>query len=312
MKLNFMKYRFHFYAFSISLALLALVLVGVKGLVYGIDFQGGNVLRIRFDAPADGKELNENFIRKIFENMEGKVEGLYFKPDQVVIQSVGGEKSREFMIQYPAAAADTSELSHVNGEILKKIKEAASYSDDAIETSNVGPTVGNEMKRQAVWAAIIATLGILLYLAWRFEFQSASGAVIALVHDCIITLGFVCIMRIEFDVTVLAAFMTLLGYSVNDSIVVLDRIRENRRIMRETSFSALIDDSIISTLGRTINTSLTTLFSLVALYLIGGDSLRGFSATMIFGIIIGTYSSVFVASSLLLELTGEKLDRRRR
>ncbi|HEY9068738.1 MAG TPA: protein translocase subunit SecF [Candidatus Ozemobacteraceae bacterium] len=301
MKYNFMGYRNHFFAFSGTLLVLSLLLLLARGFEYGIDFKGGNIIRVRFD-----QEVTENKIREVF----NKMPDLYFKGDQLVIQAVAEGKNHEFIIQYPAPVMDTAETGKLHGEILKNLKAALPFQDDALEVANIGPTVGDDMKRQGLYAAVLSVIGILLYLAWRFEFQSATGAVLSLVHDLVIVCGFICLFRIEFDITVLAALMTLLGYSVNDSIVVLDRIRENRRISRETDFVTLINDSINQTLGRTINTSVTTLFSTIALLMLGGQTLYSFSLVLTFGIIFGTYSSVFIASPVLLLLTGNKLNRR--
>ncbi len=303
MKFDFMGNRYTFITGSAVAIVLSLLLLLGRGLEYGIDFKGGNIINIRFVSPMD-----ENKIREVF----GKIPNLYFKPDQVIIQAVAGGGQKEFILQYPAPVMDEKETGEIHSTIMKQLKELAPYEEESLSMSNIGPTLGAEMKRQGVRAAVFSVIGILLYLAWRFEFYSGAGAVLALVHDLIITLGFICLMKVEFDVTVLAACLTMLGYSVNDTIVVFDRIRENRRLMREQSFAALINESINATLGRTINTSVTTLFTLVALLLVGGASIKGFALTLTFGIAIGTYSSIFVASPILLHLTGDKLDRKRR
>ncbi|RCK78457.1 MAG: Protein-export membrane protein SecF [Candidatus Ozemobacter sibiricus] len=303
MKFDFMGYRHTFLMGSGLLILLSLLLLLGKGLNYGIDFKGGNIIHLRFL-----EVMDENKIRQVF----AQIPNLYFKPEQVVIQAVATGGGKEFILQYPAPAVDEKETSELHSTIMRQLKEKAPYEDESLAISNVGPTLGEEMKWQGIRAAFFSVVGILLYLAWRFEFYSGTGAVLALVHDLIITLGFISLLNVEFDVSVLAAVLTMLGYSVNDTIVVFDRIRENRRLMREQSFIALINESINSTLGRTINTSLTTLFTLFALLLVGGTSIKGFATTLTFGIAIGTYSSIFVASPILLFLTGERLDRKRR
>jgi preprotein translocase subunit SecF len=298
-----MKHRYTFFGISIALLVAAVLLLAIKGLNYGIDFKGGSIIHVRFH-----QEMTEGKIRDIFGNIE-KTRNLYFSPSQIVIQSVAAGQGKEFIIQYPAAPVDSKENSEVHDKILSDIKAAAPYSDEALEVSNVGPTVGDEMKKQGIQAALLSIVGILLYLAYRFEFQSATGAIAAIVHDLIITLGFLALIGLEFDVTVLAAILTMLGYSVNDSIVILDRIRENRKFAKESKFSALIDESINQTLGRTINTSFTTLLALLALLWLGGISIWGFAMTLTFGVFVGAYSSIFVSSPVLLEMTGEKLGR---
>ncbi|KAF1079690.1 MAG: Protein translocase subunit SecF [Candidatus Rifleibacterium amylolyticum] len=303
MTFQFMKNRYTFFGLSITLIVISILLLLVKGLNYGIDFKGGSILHVRFVDESSESKIRDNF-RQI-----AKDRSLYFTADQIVVQSVAGGQNREFIIQYPAAPMDTAQNAEVHDHILSDLKRLAPFSDEALEVSNVGPTIGDELKKQGLQAAVLSVVGILLYLAYRFEFQSATGAIIALVHDLLIVLGAISLIGLEFDVTVLAAILTLLGYSVNDSIVVLDRIRENRKITKETSFAAVIDASINQTLGRTLNTSITTLLALFALLILGGISIKGFATTLTIGCIIGTYSSIFIASPVLYEMTGDKIGR---
>lgn len=292
-----MQNRYTFYGLSISLIIVSLFLLAIKGLNYGIDFKGGSILHVRFVDKSD-----ENKVREVFKQIE-KERKLYFTSDQIIVQSVSGGNNREFIIQYPAAPIDTADNAEIHDRILSDLKRLAPFSDDALEASNVGPTMGEEMKKQGIQAALLSVFGILIYLAWRFELQSASGAIIALIHDLVVVLGAVSFLGLEFDITVLAAILTLLGYSVNDSIVILDRIRENRKITKESDFAKVIDSSINQTLGRTINTSITTLLALFALLIIGGASIKGFATTLTIGCIVGTYSSIFIASTVLYEMT---------
>lgn len=303
MNFQFMKHRYTFFGISIALIIVSVLLLAVKGLNYGIDFKGGSIIHVRFD-----NAMDENKIREVFTSIE-KNRSLYFTASQLIIQSVASGQGKEFIIQYPSAPVDNQKNAEVHDLILADLKAAAPFSDEALEVSNVGPTVGDEMKKQGIQAAILAIIGILLYLAYRFEFQSASGSIVAIVHDLIITLGFLALIGVEFDVTVLAAILTMLGYSVNDSIVILDRIRENRKFAKDNSFISLIDESINQTIGRTLNTSITTLLALLALLWLGGISIYGFALTLTFGVAVGTYSSIFVVSPVLLEMTGDKLNR---
>lgn len=297
MKFDFMGNKQYFLTLSGILFLLSIILLAGKGLNYGIDFKGGNIIHLTFKEPQ-----TEDKIRKAF----SEIPNLYFKPNQIIVQAVATGGNKEFIIQYPAPNLETSESADIHSQILAYLKEKLPYDDDSITVSNVGPTIGEEMKKQGIRAAIFAVIGILVYLAWRFEFYSGTAAIAALVHDLILTLGFISFMNFEFDITCLASVLTLLGYSVNDTIVVFDRIREFRRFSKEPSFSNLINDAINSTLSRTINTSLTTLFSLVAILLFGGSTLKAFASILTFGILIGTYSSIFIASPILLYLIGEK------
>lgn len=305
MTFQFMKNRYTFLGISAALILVSLLLLMAKGLNYGIDFVGGSIIRVRFHS-----EMDEIKIREAFVQIDQKRD-LYFTPDQIVVQAIAGSNNSEFIIRYPAPTVDTRDTSEIHDIILNDLKAIAPFSDEDREISSVGPTIGDEMKRQGIMAALFSIVGILLYLAYRFELQSATGAIVAIIHDLFITLGFLALIGIEFDITVLAAVLTLLGYSVNDSIVILDRVRENRKISKETDFALLIDDSINQTLSRTINTSLTTLMALLALLLMGGVSIHGFALTLTFGMIVGTYSSIFISTPVLLELTGKKLGRKR-
>lgn len=302
--IEFMKHRYTFWSISIALIVVSLVLIAVKGLNYGIHFRGGSIIQVRFN-----QDMNETSIRAIFNEIDQEHD-LYFSSDQIIVQSVAGIPNREFIIQYPAPLADTARAGQAHDIVISELRNSAPFAEDALETATVGPTVGEEMRRSGMLAALFSIIGILLYLAYRFELQSATGAIGAIVHDLILTLGFLTLIGLEFDVTVLAAVLTLLGYSVNDSIVILDRIRENRKITKDHNFVKLIDVSINQTLARTINTSLTTLIALLALLIMGGVSIYGFALTLTFGMLVGTYSSLFIASPILLELTGTSLKQK--
>jgi len=170
----------------------------------------------------------------------------------------------------------------------------------------VGPQIGEELREQGGLAMLYALIGILIYITLRFEFRFSVGAIIALVHDVVITLGFFAITRIEFDLTVLAAILAIIGYSLNDTIVVFDRVRENFTVLRKKEPDEILNTSVNQTLSRTIVTSLTTLLVLFALYFIGGESVHAFAAAMIVGVIVGTYSSIYVANSSLLMMGIDK------
>ena len=291
---KFVETRRVFYTISIILIIAAIVSLFGKGLNYGIDFKGGNIIHVTFN-----NVTNDNAIREVFKG----IQGLYFSADQITIQNVASGEDKEFIIQYPAATRDNIETNKVQDEILKKLKASIEYSDDSLEVSSIGPTVGDEMKKQGIIAAFLSCIGILLYLSYRFDFVSASGVVIAVVHDLIVTLGFISIVGFEFDTTILAAILTLLGTSVNDSIVIFDRIRENSRISKiGTKYEVIVNNSINQSLDRTYNTTLTTLIALLALAFLGGDSIKGFAIALTFGSIIGTYSSICIAPTCVLDI----------
>lgn len=303
MNFKVMKNRKTYYFFSLALIVASILLFLIKGFNYGIDFKGGNIIRVTFD-----KETNETEIKAAFTKIKDKINAdsnrFYFSPDQVVVQAVAEGKQREFIIQYPVANLDTKSTSEIHDTILEELSTLLPYDRSTREISNVGPTLGDEMKKQALQAAFLSVIGILLYLGYRFDFHSASGVIVAVVHDLLIVLGYISLMGIEFDTTVLAAVLTLLGYSVNNSIVIFDRIRENKRISKQTNMLEIIDESVIQSLSRTANTTFTTLLALIALVLYGGSSIHNFSVALTIGCVVGTYSSLVIAAPCIVDIFG--------
>lgn len=308
MNFNIMKNRKTFYSLSLALVIASILLLLIKGFNYGIDFKGGNVIHLTFEEATDEKGIKDAFvsIRDMVNKNDPEGKRFYFAPEQIVVQGVANTGSKEFIIQYPAATMDNKSTAEIHDTILEELIKLLPYDKTSRQISNVGPTVGDEMKKQGIQAAILSIIGILLYLAYRFDFHSASGVVIAVVHDLIITLGFISIMNIEFDTTILAAVLTLLGYSVNDSIVIFDRIRENKRISKNTNYGDIVDESITQSISRTLNTTITTLLALVALVLYGGASIHSFSVVLTVGCIVGTYSSITIAAPCVLDIMGDK------
>jgi preprotein translocase subunit SecF len=180
-----------------------------------------------------------------------------------------------------------------------------------LREESVGPKIGSELRNKAVWAVLIALAGILIYVGWRYEFMMAVGSVIALFHDVVLTVGFISVVNIEFSLTVLAALLTIAGYSINDTIVVFDRVREQSRLLRRENFERVIDISVNQTLSRTLLTGLSVMMTIVALMIWGGGVIRDFAITMFFGTVVGTYSSVYVASALALDIRGPGTTRLR-
>ncbi len=300
--LHIVDNRFVFYTISAILIIASLITLFTNGLNYGIDFRGGNILRVTFY-----KESNDNEIREAFKKIGTKIK-LHFSVDQLSIQSVGTNQGKEFIIQYPVNTIESLEANRIKDQIETELKNILPYSLE--ESNSIGPTVGDELKRQGIIAAFLSCVGILLYLGYRFDFHSAIGVLIAVVHDLIITLGFISVMgkfNVQFDTTVLAAVLTLLGYSVNDSIVIFDRIRENLRISKNgTAYKKIVNDSINQSLGRTMNTTITTLLPLIALVIYGGDSIFGFAVSLLAGSIVGTYSSNCIAATCVLDIFKSK------
>ncbi|WP_417833790.1 protein translocase subunit SecF [Thalassospira xiamenensis] len=278
----FLKFRKIFYIVSLFMVLASVGLFVTKGLNFGIDFRGGILLEIKTDGPADIGALRDNLGSLGLGDVSIQEFG---EPDDVLIQlqrQDGDEKAQM------AALATVTEALGDNVTIRR--------------SELVGPKVGDELKEAGVYSVAISLLLIMVYIWFRFEWQFAVASVVALLHDVLITIGFFVITGVQFDLATLAAVLTVAGYSINDTVVVFDRIREYLRKFRKMEIPDLLDLSINSTLSRTTMTSFTTLLALIALFVFGGEAIRGFTMALIFGIVIGTYSSICVASPLLMVL----------
>ena len=266
----------------IGVSLLSIILHG--GLNYGIDFVGGTLVQVKFSEPTRVETIKENLAST----------GL----DRSLVQRFGEKKENEYLIRVEKSLSDLEGLS---GQIAEALQEA--YGKGGVEirrTEMVGPKVGKDLKRKGILAIVYALIGILIYITWRFEFIFAVGAIIALTHDVMITVGAFSIVNKEFTLSIVAAILTIIGYSLNDTIVVYDRIRENRRKMRKETYAKVINSSINETLSRTLLTSLTTLIVVVILFIFGGGVIHDFAFALIVGVLVGTYSSIFVASPIIL------------
>ena len=276
--------------FSGLLLVVTVVSLASQGLKLGIDFTGGTLVEVGYKQPVDLK-----IMRSALENA-----GF----DDATIQHFGS--AREVLIRLkPRAGKSNAELST---EVAVAANGAMSEPGDLRRVEYVGPQVGDELTEDGGLALLYSLFGILIYVAWRFEYKFALGSVAALAHDVLITLGFFSILQMEFDLTVLAAILAVIGYSLNDTIVVYDRIRENFRMLRKGSAEDVMNISLNQTLSRTIMTSLTTLLVLIALALLGGEIIHNFAIALTIGVVIGTYSSIFVASPLVLALGVSKED----
>lgn len=273
--------RFGFFVSGL-LSLASVLLFIFVGLNVGVDFKGGTVMTIRTAEAANIEKLRED------------VNSLGF--GQAEIQEFGSP--RDVLIRLPAVEGGEE----AQQTTIAKVKEALGPGVEFRSIEVVGPKVSNELAQQSIVAVVVAIIGILLYVWFRFEWQFAAGAVLSLLHDVLITIGVFCLLRIEFNLQIIAAILTIVGYSLNDTVVVFDRIREYMRKYKSMNLADLIDFSINSVFPRTILTSVTTMLALVALYAFGGEVLRGFTFTMILGVLIGTYSSIFIASPVLILL----------
>lgn len=274
-------------AFFFSLALIAASIISLVihgGPRYGIDFAGGTIVQIKFKNKVSISEL-----RKALSNID---------IGEHTIQNFGEKNANEFLIRTEKSTEDLEGLSARIARHLEKIYEKNSFEIRRVEM--VGPKVGKDLKRKGMMAVIYAIVMILVYIAWRFKFKFAVGAVAALVHDVIITVGALSIANKEFTLPIIAAILTIVGYSLNDTIVIYDRIRENLRKKKRQRYEDIINISINETLSRTILTSLTTLFVVVALFTLGGGIIHDFAFALLVGVIIGTYSSIFVASPIVI------------
>lgn len=286
-RINFMGVRKVAYVVSLVLVALSLGSIFIRGLNYGVDFAGGTLLQFRFP-----QEVTTEDLRKALSSMNLEKSIIQrFSPTEVVIRSP--KLSQE----------DQSRLA----ALLKEQFGAA----ELVRIEDVGPAVGADLRRMGVVALLVAIGGILLYVAFRFEFRPAVTAILALAHDGLIVTGMVSLLQKEFTIPILAAVLTILGYSINDSIVVMDRVRENLVGKRRSdSLEEIVNRSVNETLSRTINTALTTALPVLALYFFGGKMLQDFALAILVGLVVGTYSSIFVVSALWVDW--EKRQPRRR
>ena len=270
-------------------SVVLIVLFIIQGLNYGVDFTGGTIVEFGYTQAADLGKVRNTLAQSEFSD--------------AVVQYFGSASDVLVRIP-PQEGLNTADISNRLIELLESTGEKVEIR----RIEFVGPQVGDELREDGGLAMIYALLGILLYVAIRFQTRFAIGAVVATVHDVIVTVGFFVVTRMEFDLTVLAAVLAVIGYSLNDTVVVFDRIRENFHKLRKASPIEVMNISLNETLSRTIMTGLTTLLVLVALFVFGGETMLGFSTALIIGILIGTYSSIYIASPITLALGISKQD----
>jgi preprotein translocase subunit SecF len=289
LNIKFMAMRKLALVFSIAVILVSIFSVVTQGLNLGIDFTGGTLVEVGYQDPAELQKVRQ----ALADNGFGDAQAQHFG------------SSRDVLVRLaPRDDISSADLSNRAFAAIENIAGKAELR----RVEFVGPQVGDELTEQGGLAMLYALIGILIYVAMRFEYRFAAGSVIALVHDVIITLGVFSLFQIEFDLPVLAAILAVIGYSLNDTIVVYDRIRENFRRMRKGTAEEIINVSLNQTLSRTLVTSLTTLLVLIALFIFGGEIIHGFAFALIVGVVIGTYSSIYVASSAVLYLGISKAD----
>jgi preprotein translocase subunit SecF len=286
--INFMRVRNGAFAFTMFLTALALFSCFHKGLNYGLDFTGGTLIELTYEHPAD----------------LGKVRGELGAAGyhEAIVQSFGA--TTDLLVRMPG---EDPQLGNQVAEVLRKTGADNPVTVKRVEF--VGPQVGEELRDQGGLGMLMALGGVLIYLAFRFQWKFAVGAIVSLIHDVVVTVGILSFFQVTFDLTVLAAVLAIIGYSLNDTIVVFDRVRENFRILRKATLIENINISTTQTLLRTMATSISTLLAIIALWIFGGDSLHGFSVALFIGVLAGTYSSIYIANVVLiwLNLTTEDL-----
>ena len=280
MNIEFMRFRKIASTLSIILLIISIGSLAIKNLELGLDFTGGILLEIKLDQDIENLEEVRNLLAD--EGIENFVLNFSGSQNDLSIKIPGGEDSS-------------------NNESLKKILKD-NFSYNLRKEEFIGPQVGEELRDQGGLGLLIALLIMTIYIMFRFQYKFAVGAILALAHDVLIVLGFFSLLSIDFDLTVLAALLAVIGYSLNDTIVVSDRIRENFRKKRRAEATQLIDRSLNQMLGRTLITSLTTLLVLFALFIFGGDAIQNFSLALIIGVLAGTYSSIYIVCNVLISM----------
>lgn len=288
--IDFMGKRKAALMLSLVLITISIASLATRGLNFGIDFTGGYLIEVGYQ---DAVDLPP--VRKALE------EGGY---NDAQVQHFG--TSRDILVRLaPRKDVNSADLTT---DVLSVLQSASEQEVSMRRVEFVGPQVGEELREQGGMAMLIALFGILVYVGFRFQLKSAVGAILALIHDVIITIGAFAITQVAFDLTVLAAILAVIGYSLNDTVVVLDRIRETFRTMRKGSPITILNESINCTLSRTLMTSFTTILVLLALFFIGGEVIHGFAFALLIGVFVGTYSSIYVASSTLVLMNISKQD----
>lgn len=284
--INFMRLRFIATIFSVVLIAGSVVSLMTKGISWGLDFTGGTLIELVYDKPVSTEEIREQLVTAGYTD--------------AVVQEFGS--AQDILVRMPG---EDPSLARVLADLLN---EQYDGDVDIKRVEFVGPQVGEQLREQGGLGMLLALGMVMLYIAFRFQFKFSVGAVLALAHDSIIAMGLFSVLGIQFDLTVLAAILALVGYSLNDTIIVYDRVRENFRKRRKGSPEEIINVSLTQTLGRTLATSGTTLMVLLALFLFGGEMINGFATMLIAGVVVGTYSSIYIASNLLLYMNISRED----
>lgn len=290
---NFLKWRWPALALSAVVIAAGVLQIARNGLPLGIDFAGGTNVIVKFEQPVSEDQVRQAIAPVAKEN---------------VVQQYGEEKDREILVKLPQSerAEEGTSLEQGARQVVEAMQKAGLPKFEVIGTEIVGPVIGADLQRKGIYATIASIVGIAIYIALRFRPSFALGAIAATLHDVLVTLAFLVFFGYEISLNIVAAILTITGYSVNDTIVIFDRVRENLRTMRRDSLEHVVNLSVNQTLSRTVITAGTTFLSVLSLYLFGGDVLEGFAFTMLVGIVSGTYSTVFIAAAIAILLSRVK------
>jgi preprotein translocase subunit SecF len=289
-KFDFIKYRWHALILSGIVIGAGAFTIFTAGLPLGVEFSGGTIVIVKFNATPSVEQVREALGRQ-----QGLTGG-----QNIVVQRYGDEAAREVLIRLPEVGAEQGTgLTKTADAVVGALNASSLGEFSVVGTQVVGPVVGQELTRKGILATVLSLCGLLAYIAFRFRFSFAVGAVLATLHDLLVALSFLAFFRYDMTLNVIAAILTVTGYSTNDTIVIFDRVRENLKASRRDSILDTINTAINQTLNRTVLTAGTTLMTAVTLFLFGGDVLKGFAFTLIVGVVTGTYSSVFIAAAIV-------------
>jgi len=286
---NFIRWRWHALGLSAAIIIAGAAMIATRGVPLGIDFSGGTLVRVQFD-----QQVSEDQVRKALDAV----------PGDKVVQQFGPVADRQIMIRLPQTGTAEQGISLEQGS--RQVEDAlnkAGLKFQILVRDIVGPVIGADLQKKGIYATLASILAITIYIAVRFRPSFAIGAIAATFHDILVTIAFLQFFKYELSLNIVAAILTITGYSVNDTIVIFDRVRENMRNKRREPLEQVVNTAVNQTLGRTIITAGTAFLSVLALFLFGGEALRGFSFTMLVGIISGTYSTIFIASAIAIILS---------
>jgi preprotein translocase subunit SecF len=281
-------------AFVVSavLIVLSITVLVARDLNFGLDFTGGTLIEVGYPSAPEISDVRSNLAEAGMDN--------------AVVQTFGA--ATDIVVRIPPRDVEGESNAEISTVVLEALQKGVEGDIQMRRVEFVGPQVGDELTEQGILAVVYALIGIFLYVMMRFQWRFSVGAVTALVHDILITMGILSLVQVEFDLTVVAALLAVIGYSLNDTIVLFDRIRENFPRLRKANSLEVVNVSVNETLSRTLMTSMTTLLVLIALFIFGGEIIHAFAFTLIVGVLVGTYSSIYVASTTLLELGVSKFD----